>query len=246
MARKVNIEQTGIFDDLLEASAENGRQEINIELIEPNPFQPRQTFDKESLIELAASIREHGFLGELLVRQVDRKYQLVYGERRLRAAKQAKLNRVPAQIRQLTDNQMLEIALTENVRENLNPVDEARSYKQMQKKLAYTQGQIAAKVGKSEGHISDRLSLLRYPDIAEAIQMEKMTVEKALLEIRKRKRSAKRKSDFQSLKIRRKVKNFSNLINEKIAENKPLTEEEKSDLRELQAKIKQLLNFQDS
>lgn len=155
-------------------------QEVPVGLIKPNPFQPRQTFDQSSLAELAASIREHGFYGHLLVRKVGRWYQLAYGERRFRAAQLAGLSTLPVQVRDLSDEQMLEISLTENIqREDLHPVDEARAYRRLQKDLGYSVREIAARIGKSKSYVSTLLSILRYPDVEDAVRSADIPVRTA-------------------------------------------------------------------
>ncbi len=154
--------------------------EAPIELIKPNPFQPRESFDQEGLEELAASIREHGFYGHLLVRQEGRWYQLAYGERRLRAAQIAGLTAIPVQLRELTDEQMLEISLTENVqREDLHPVDEAKAYARLQEELGYSVRDIAEKIGKGKSYVGTLLSLLRHPDVEQAVRSADIPVRTA-------------------------------------------------------------------
>lgn len=164
----------GILDRLGEELADVSAvevQEVPIGLIKPNPFQPRQSFDEERLQELATSIQEHGFYGHLLVRKRGRWYQLAYGERRLRAAQLAALDTVPVQVRDLTDEQMLEISLTENIqREDLHPVDEAYAYDRLQTDLGYSVREIAAKIGKSKSYVATLLSILRYPDVEQAVR----------------------------------------------------------------------------
>lgn len=155
-------------------------QEVIIAYIESNPFQPRQQFDEESLDELAASIRLHGFLGHLVARKQGRAYQIAYGERRLRAAQRAGLDAIPVQVMALTDAAMLEIALIENVqREDLHPVDEARAYLRMQEDLGYSVREIADRIGKSKSYVGTLLSLVRYPDVADAVRTADIPVRTA-------------------------------------------------------------------
>ena len=168
-----------IGEELAEISAVEVR-EVPIELIRSNPFQPRQTIDEEGLEELAASMREHGFFGHLLVRQQGRWYQLAYGERRLRAAQTAGLSTVPVHARELNDEQMLEISLTENVqREDLHPVDEAHAYALLQEELGYSVRQIADRIGKSKSYVGTLLSILRYPDVEQAVRSADIPVRTA-------------------------------------------------------------------
>jgi ParB family chromosome partitioning protein len=159
-----------LLDRILEGEGLAEVVEVPISQIDPNPFQPRQDFGTESLEELAASIRVQGFYGHLVARRVGDRYQLAYGERRLRAAQMAGLDELPLSIRDLSDGQMLEVAITENVqRKDLNPVEEAEAYNRLVQ-LGYSYRQISQKVGKSAGHISDLLKLLRKPDVAEQVR----------------------------------------------------------------------------
>ncbi len=159
-----------LLDRILEGEGLAEVVEVPISQIDPNPFQPRQDFGTESLEELAASIRAQGFYGHLVARRVGERYQLAYGERRLRAAHKAGLSELPLSIRDLSDGQMLEVAITENVqRKDLNPIEEAEAYNRLVQ-LGYSYRQISQKVGKSAGHISDLLKLLRKPDVAEQVR----------------------------------------------------------------------------
>ena len=161
----------GILDRIGSNDASVDVQEIPISSITPNPFQPRQHFDDVSLDELANSIRTHGFFGHLVVRKHGRGYQLAYGDRRRRASQRAGLETLPVRIMALDDKAMLEIALTENVqREDLHPVEEATAYVRMQEELGYSVREIAERIGKSKSYVGTMLSIMRYPDIAEAVR----------------------------------------------------------------------------
>ncbi len=140
--------------------------------IEPNREQPRKQFDEEALAELSDSIAQHGVLQPLLVRPMpDGGYQLVAGERRWRASRMAGLTEVPVVIRDLTDAQVAELALVENLqRENLNPLEEANGYKELSDKFGYTQEKISEIVGKSRPSIANALRLLNLPsDVQEMV-----------------------------------------------------------------------------
>ena len=142
-----------------------GAAEIPIARVSPNPHQPRQTISEESLAELAASIREHGVIQPLIVTQVGDEYQLIAGERRWRAAQLAGLTTVPALIKETTPQQMLELALVENVqRADLNPLEEASAYRQLMDEFGLTQEEVAERVGKSRTAIANTVRLLRLPD----------------------------------------------------------------------------------
>ena len=151
---------------------------INIKEIVPNPYQPRKVFDKELLAELAASIKEHGIIQPLIVRRQAKHYELVAGERRLRAAQLAKLTEVPVLLRTYSDEQMMEIALVENIqRHNLNPIEEAEGLKQLVESCHLTQEQVAEKVGRSRVAVTNMLRLLNLPkSIQENVSRETLTM----------------------------------------------------------------------
>jgi len=153
--------------DALIPSAESsaGAVEIPIARVVPNPHQPRQAMDEESLAGLAASIREHGVIQPLIVTQVGDAYQLIAGERRWRAAQLAGLTLVPALLKESTPQQMLELALVENLqRADLNPLEEAGAYRQLMDEFGLTQEQVAERVAKSRAAVANTLRLLRLPD----------------------------------------------------------------------------------
>lgn len=147
-------------------STGNSTTKVKLLDIEPNRDQPRKQFDEEALSELSDSIAQHGVLQPLLVRPMpDGGYQLVAGERRWRASRMAGLTEVPVVIRDLTDAQVAELALVENLqRENLNPLEEANGYKELSDKFGYTQEKISEIVGKSRPSIANALRLLNLPE----------------------------------------------------------------------------------
>ncbi|MDD2282535.1 MAG: ParB/RepB/Spo0J family partition protein [Eubacteriales bacterium] len=135
--------------------------EVSLDSIVPNPHQPRRTFDQEALEELAQSIAQHGLLQPIVVRPHLGRYQLVAGERRFRAAKLAGKSSIPAVIMDLTDRQLAEISLVENLqREDLNPLEEANAYSQLIKEFNLTQEALATRIGKSRSAIANTLRLL--------------------------------------------------------------------------------------
>ena len=139
--------------------------EINIDDIRSNPYQPRKTFDTESLNELAKSISEYGVVQPVIVKKSIKGYELVAGERRTKAAKIAGLKKIPAIIKDFDDQEMMEIALIENIqREDLNPIDEATSISNIIKLRGYTQEEFASKFGKSRTYVTNILGLLKLPD----------------------------------------------------------------------------------
>ncbi|MCS6790460.1 MAG: ParB/RepB/Spo0J family partition protein [Bacteroidia bacterium] len=139
-------------------------QEIPIHLIEPNPFQPRLEFPAEELAELTESIRQHGLIQPITVRQVGEKYQIIAGERRWRAAQAAGLTQIPAYVRTADNTQLLAFALVENVhRQNLNPIELALAYKRLMEECGLDQEAVAQYVGKSRPTIANTLRLLKLP-----------------------------------------------------------------------------------
>lgn len=145
-----------------EAADDTEIQAIGVDAIAPNPFQPRKTFSDESMQELAASVREHGIIQPLLVRKAGAGYELIAGERRLRAAKLAGLAAVPAIIRELSDREMAELAMIENLqREDLHFFEEAEGFQQLLVNFGFTQEELARRVGKNQSTIANKLRLLR-------------------------------------------------------------------------------------
>lgn len=139
-------------------------EQISIRDIRVNPFQPRKVFEEEALQELAQSIKEHGILQPIILRKNGTKYELVVGERRFRAAKLANLIEVPAVVRNLTDTQMMELAILENLqREDLTPIEEAEAYQSLMKHLNLTQEELSKRLGKSRPHIANHVRLLTLP-----------------------------------------------------------------------------------
>ena len=139
--------------------------EVTLDQIEPNPNQPRKAFESSSLNELTESIRSSGVIQPVIVRRVGPGYQLIAGERRWRAARQAGLERIPAIIREATDAESLELALVENLlREDLNPMEEAEAYRSLLAQFGWTQEQLAQRIGLDRTSIANALRLLRLPD----------------------------------------------------------------------------------
>jgi ParB family chromosome partitioning protein len=139
-------------------------QQCGIEEVHPNPFQPRKAFSDEQLQELVDSIREKGILQPLLVRRRSDGYELIAGERRWRAAQRAGLREIPILVRDVSDSEMLELSLIENIqREDLNPIEEAEAYKRLMEQFHLTQEEISKKVGKDRSTIANTVRLLKLP-----------------------------------------------------------------------------------
>ena len=153
--------------DVGQPPANRADAQVPIEDIAPNPDQPRRSFDEESLRELAESIRSKGVLSPLIVRPAPRgpaRYEIVAGERRWRAAQLAQVHVLPVIVRELDDREVLEVAIVENIqRADLNPVEEARGYRQLIEAFGHTQEQLAKALGKSRSHIANQMRLLALP-----------------------------------------------------------------------------------
>ena len=156
----------------------NGISLIDIDLLVPSPYQPRRVFNENALGDLINSIREKGVLQPLLVRQKNGVYEIIAGERRLRASKQAGLKQVPVIIKDFNDKDALEVALIENLqREDLNPLEEAEAYKRLLSEFQYTQEELSKVVGKSRSHVANMMRLLDLPtDIKQLVENKELTI----------------------------------------------------------------------
>lgn len=170
LGRGLSALMADVTHDRNEGSEQTSRSDINIpiEKISPNPDQPRRSFSKDQLEDLASSIREKGVIQPLIVR-VDPKnsgrYEIVAGERRWRAAQMAQLHQLPVIIREFDDTEVLEIAIIENIqRADLNPIEEAAGFRQLMDKFGHTQEKLASALGKSRSHIANLLRLLNLPE----------------------------------------------------------------------------------
>ena len=154
------------FENSIVEEAKNNDSIVEIPLSElrANPYQPRKNFDEEALSELAASIKEHGVFQPIIVKKSVKGYEIIAGERRFRAAKIAGLSTIPAIIKNFSDDEMMQIALLENLqRENLTAIEEAKAYKNIIESMNITQDELDKKVGKSRSHITNILGLLKLP-----------------------------------------------------------------------------------
>lgn len=169
-----NLDVETLEKTIYENSTNEEIVEINLSELRPNPYQPRKVFDDEALNELAASIKEHGVFQPIIVKKSIKGYEIIAGERRFRASKIAGKEKIPAIIRDFSDEQMMEIALLENLqRENLSAIEEAYAYKEMIEKLGLTQDSVAKRVGKSRSHVTNILGLLRLPNEVQDMIAEK-------------------------------------------------------------------------
>ena len=151
---------------------------VNIDELRSNPYQPRKVFDQNALEELATSIKEHGVIQPIIIKRSIKGYEIIAGERRVKASKIAGLKEIPAIVRDFTDSEMMEIALLENLqRENLSAIEESMAYEKLLTALSLTQDQLAKRLGKSRSHITNMLGLLTLPEeVKEMIQEKKLTM----------------------------------------------------------------------
>ena len=165
------------IDDIDNNASTSSNKTLKVDEIRPNPYQPRKVFDKSELEELANSIKENGVFQPILVRKSLSGYELVAGERRLRASKLAGLKEIPVIIKDFNDTQMMEISLLENIqRKDLSPIEEANAYNQLIKKLNYTQEELAKRLGKSRTNITNMLRLLALPsEVQDMVNSNKLS-----------------------------------------------------------------------
>ena len=156
----------------------NGITLVDIDSLVPSPYQPRRVFAESALSDLVLSIKEKGVLQPLLVRRQGDTYEIIAGERRLRASKQAGLSQVPVIVKDFDDKAALEVALIENLqREDLNPLEEAEAYKRLLDEFQYTQDELSKVVGKSRSHVANMMRLLDLPaDIKQLVENKELTI----------------------------------------------------------------------
>ncbi|MCR8851093.1 ParB/RepB/Spo0J family partition protein [Rossellomorea sp. SC111] len=164
MAKGLGKGINALFTNMQTTQNEESVQEVSLKEIRPNPYQPRKIFEPQAIEELKESILEHGILQPIIVRKSIKGYEIVVGERRYRAATAAKLATVPVVVRELNDQQMMELAVLENLqREDLTPIEEGAAYQMLMDKLNLTQEELAKRLGKSRPHIANHIRLLSLP-----------------------------------------------------------------------------------
>ncbi|ALX49541.1 ParB/RepB/Spo0J family partition protein [Lentibacillus amyloliquefaciens] len=165
MAKGLGKGINAFFPPELEEKGDEVIQEIPVNECRPNPYQPRKTFRADAIEELKDSILEYGIIQPLIVRKSIKGYEIIVGERRFRAAKEAELETLPAVVKDLTDDKMMEVALLENLqREDLTAIEEAHAYKNLMDELGVTQDELSRRLGKSRSHIANIVRLLSLPD----------------------------------------------------------------------------------
>ncbi|MCA1032299.1 ParB/RepB/Spo0J family partition protein [Bacillus timonensis] len=219
MAKGLGKGINALFSNM-EVGKEEVVQEVKIKDIRPNPYQPRKTFEPGAIAELKDSILTHGILQPIIVRKSIKGFEILAGERRYRAAKEAKFTSVPVVVRELSEQQMMELALLENLqREDLNPIEEAFAYQSLLDHLKLTQEQLAQRLGKSRPHIANHLRLLTLPkEIQQLISDDKLSMGhgRALLGLKKKEKM--KEVVNQVLKEKLNVRQLESLVT-KINEN---------------------------
>lgn len=164
MAKGLGKGINALFPEVEQKDGENIR-EVPVKDCRPNPYQPRKTFHADAIEELKESILQHGIIQPLIVRESIKGYEIVVGERRFRAAKDAKFTTIPVIVKELTDDRMMELALLENLqREDLTPIEEAHAYANLMNEMNITQEELSQRLGKSRSHIANIVRLLSLPD----------------------------------------------------------------------------------
>lgn len=172
------IDYNKVEEKILTETPREEIEMVKIDELRSNPYQPRKVFDEEALQELAASIKEHGVFQPIIIKKSIKGYEIIAGERRVKASKMAGLEEIPAIVRDFSDNEMMEIALLENLqRENLNTIEESTAYKKLLETLSLTQEELAKRLGKSRSHITNMLGLLTLPEeVQTALSNKELTM----------------------------------------------------------------------
>jgi len=172
------LDYSKVEEKIIEETPKEEIEMIKLDELRSNPYQPRKVFDEKALEELSSSIKEHGVFQPIIVKKSIKGYEIIAGERRVKASLMAGLTEIPAIVRTFNDTQMMEIALLENLqRENLNALEEANAYKKLIETLSLTQDELAKRLGKSRSHITNMLGLLNLPNnIQEDISNKKLTM----------------------------------------------------------------------
>ncbi|UOR10772.1 ParB/RepB/Spo0J family partition protein [Halobacillus amylolyticus] len=245
MARGLGKGINALFTDM-NAQDDEQIHEVRVKSCRPNPYQPRKHFTEEAIEELKQSIEEHGILQPLIVRKSIKGYEIVVGERRFRAAIQAGLDSVPVLIRELSDDQMMELALLENLqREDLTPIEEAHAYQNLIKELGVTQDSLSKRLGKSRSHIANLVRLLTLPtEVSERINNGSLSMGhgRALLGLKDKKKvlPVMERIEAEGLNVRQ-VEKLILELNDRKAKQKKKEPEKDIFIREREESLKKRL-----
>lgn len=229
----------------MEPEQEEIVREVSLKELRPNPYQPRKSFDQDSINELKDSILEHGILQPIIARKSIKGYEIVVGERRYRAAKEAGLEKVPVVVRELSEQQMMELAVLENLqREDLTPIEEASAYQLLMDRLKLTQEELANRLGKSRPHIANHLRILSLPmDIQNLISEGKISMGhgRALLGLKKKEKVQQivEKIIKEGLNVRQLEKLIQDLNNNVPRETKKPKQEKSVFIREQETHLRE-------
>ncbi len=167
------IDYNQLEERILTSTSKDEIVDLKLSELRSNPYQPRKVFDQKALEELASSIKEHGVFQPIIAKKSIKGYEIIAGERRVKASRLAGKETIPAIVRDFTDEEMMEIALLENLqREDLNAIEEATAYKKLLTELKITQEELATRVGKSRSHITNMIGLLNLPETVKTMLME--------------------------------------------------------------------------
>ena len=252
MSRKVlGRGLSALLGDEVEDTSKEELVEIDLDLIEPNAEQPRTRFEESRLADLAQSIKVNGIVQPIVVRRKGKKFEIIAGERRWRASQLAGLQKIPAIIKNIADEKLLELALIENIqRQELNAIEEAKAYKNLVEKIGLTQEMIAERVGKNRTVITTCMRLLKLPeDIQKLVEFEKITAGhgRALLmaEDIETQRTIANKIIEMSLSVRETEKVVKRLkSNSQTIERKGVTVINDPNIKEAEIKIRRILGTQ--
>lgn len=226
-------------------------KQVDLRKIRPNPYQPRKTFKEDQLRELMSSIKEHGVIQPIIVRKSLNGYEIVAGERRWRACKELALETIPVVVREFSDQQVMEIALIENLqREDLNPVEIAVAYEKLIKKFNFTQEELALKLGKSRPNVANFLRLLQLPEsILQEVSQEKISMGHArtLITLDNEKQQiyfAKMVVDegWSVRILEEKIKQHKTVVSRETTETKKTKEPENKQIRQAESLLRDKLN----
>jgi len=246
LAKRLGKGLNALFTEYETTEDEQSVEQIAIDACRPNPYQPRKTFDADSIEELKASILQYGIIQPLIVRRSIKGYEIVAGERRFRAAKEAGLKEVPAIVKDYNDEKMMEIALLENLqREDLTIIEEAVAYKRLIEELHLTQEELSKRIGKSRSHIANMMRLLLLPDnIVQSVNNGELSMghARALLGLKKKEmiQTVVRKIKREHLNVRQ-VEKLITELNKNEPKKKKRKDEKDIYIKQYEVKLREAL-----